>query len=125
MCEGYTSVSCLLHPPAGDAACNPGMCRDWESNQRPFGLQAGTQSTEPHQPGIIVHFYYCYYAGIFIFVTQYHAHISASLFHLINAPWVPFNTNSTSSVVMTTQHPLHGFKNWSCFETQNKKLQST
>ena len=24
---------------------------DWESNQRPFGLQASTQSTEPHQPG--------------------------------------------------------------------------
>ena len=24
---------------------------DWESNQRPFSLQAGTQSTEPHQPG--------------------------------------------------------------------------
>ena len=24
---------------------------DWESNRRPFGLQSGTQSTEPHQPG--------------------------------------------------------------------------
>ena len=28
-----------------------GMCPDWESNKRPLGLQAGTQSTEPHQPG--------------------------------------------------------------------------
>ena len=27
------------------------MCPDWESNWRPFGSQAGTQSTEPHQPG--------------------------------------------------------------------------
>ena len=38
-------------PPTGDMARNPGMCPDWESNQPPFGLQAGTQSTDPHQPG--------------------------------------------------------------------------
>ena len=25
-------------------ACNPGMCPDWELNQRPFDLQAGTTS---------------------------------------------------------------------------------
>ena len=37
--------------PPGDLACNPGMCPDWESNWRQFGLQASTQSTEPHQPG--------------------------------------------------------------------------
>ena len=29
----------------------PPVCPDWESNQRPFGLKAGTESTEPHQPG--------------------------------------------------------------------------
>ena len=39
--------------PTGDLAHNPGMCPDWESNLRPFSLQAGTQSTEPHQPGLI------------------------------------------------------------------------
>ena len=38
-------------PPTGDMACNSGMCPDWESNQQPFGSQAGVQSTEPHQPG--------------------------------------------------------------------------
>ena len=37
----------------GDLACNPSMCPDWESNWRPFGLQAGTESTELHQPGRI------------------------------------------------------------------------
>ena len=37
--------------PTVDLACNPGMCPDWESNWRPFGLQAGAQSTEPHQAG--------------------------------------------------------------------------
>ena len=53
-----TSVSgCLLHAPTGDLACNPGMCPDWQLNQRPFGSQAGTQFTEPHQPGLLVPFY--------------------------------------------------------------------
>ena len=37
--------------PTGDLARNPHMCPDQETNQRPFGSQAGTQSTEPHQPG--------------------------------------------------------------------------
>ena len=38
-------------PPTGDLALDPGMCPDWESNQRPLGSQASTLSTEPHQPG--------------------------------------------------------------------------
>ena len=42
---------CVVVPPAGDLVSNPGMCPDWESNQRPFGSQASTQSTEPHQRG--------------------------------------------------------------------------
>ena len=37
-------------PPVGDQAHNPGICRDWESNQRLFGSQARIQSTEPHRP---------------------------------------------------------------------------
>ena len=37
-------------PLVGDLAHNPGMFPDWESNQWTFGLQAGAQSTEPHQP---------------------------------------------------------------------------
>ena len=36
--------------PTRDLARNPGICRDWESNPWRFGLQAGTQSTESHQP---------------------------------------------------------------------------
>ena len=38
--------------PTGSLASNPGMCPDWESNWRPFGSQASTQSIEPHQPGL-------------------------------------------------------------------------
>ena len=43
-------VPCV--PPTGNLACNSGICPDWESNQQPFGLQAGAQSSEPHQPGL-------------------------------------------------------------------------
>ena len=42
-------------PPTGDLAHNLGMCPDRESNQQPFALQAGTQSTEPQQPGYFMH----------------------------------------------------------------------
>ena len=42
---------CLSLAQTGDLACNPGMCPDPESNQRLFGSQAHTQSTELHQPG--------------------------------------------------------------------------
>ena len=41
-------------PLTGDLARNPGMCPDWESNHQPFDSQAGTQSTKPHQPGLIL-----------------------------------------------------------------------
>ena len=38
----------LAHPPTGDLAHNSGMCP--RLGIKP-GSQAGTQSTEPHQPG--------------------------------------------------------------------------
>ena len=50
--EKHHCVVASHAPPIGDPVRNPGMCPDWESNQRPFGLQAGTPSTEPHQPGL-------------------------------------------------------------------------
>ena len=48
----------LMHPapPTGHLASNPGMCPDWESNWQLFGSQAGTQSTELHQPGQLLQF---------------------------------------------------------------------
>ena len=51
-CARNTSIGCLpCTPPARDLAQNPCMYPDWESNQWPFNSQAGTQSTELHQPG--------------------------------------------------------------------------
>ena len=54
MGEKHQCVVASHAPPTGDLAHNPGMFPDWESNQRPFGWQAHTQSTELHQPGEIV-----------------------------------------------------------------------
>ena len=51
--EKHQCVVASRVPPTGDLACNPGMCPDWESNQRPFGLEACAQSTELHQMGLI------------------------------------------------------------------------
>ena len=47
----HQCVAASHTPPTGDLVHNPGMCFDWELNRRPFGSQASTQSTEPHQPG--------------------------------------------------------------------------
>ena len=49
--QQWVVASHSLH--AGDLVHNPGMCPDQKLNWLPFGLQAGTQSTEPHQPGHI------------------------------------------------------------------------
>ena len=46
----------LPHTSPRGLACNPGMCSDWESNQKPFGLLDDTQPTAPHQSGLILIF---------------------------------------------------------------------
>ena len=50
--EKHPCVVASQVPPTGELARNPGMCPDWGLNLQPFGSQAGTQSTEPHQPGL-------------------------------------------------------------------------
>ena len=49
--EKHQCVVVSHAPSTGDLACNTGMCPDWELNRQPFGSQASTQSTEPHQLG--------------------------------------------------------------------------
>ena len=43
---------CLLSTTYWGPSPQPGVCPDWESHWGPFGSQADTQSTEPHQPGL-------------------------------------------------------------------------
>ena len=38
--EKHQCVVASHAPPTGDLAHNTGMCPDWESNWRPFGLQS-------------------------------------------------------------------------------------
>ena len=63
-------------PPTGVPACNRGMCPDWELNQQPFDSQAGTESTEPHQPGqlrIFLKYFLCYpFPTSLLLVLQLH-----------------------------------------------------
>ena len=49
--EKHQCVVASRTPSNGDLAHNTGMCPDWDLYQWPIGLWAGTQSTEPHQPG--------------------------------------------------------------------------
>ena len=55
--EKHQCVVASRTPPTEDVAYNPGMCPDRELNQRSFGSQVGTQSTEAYQPGLKHSFY--------------------------------------------------------------------
>ena len=54
--EKHQCVVASHTPPTGHLVCNPDMRPDWELNRQLFGLQAGTQATELHQPGPIAFF---------------------------------------------------------------------
>ena len=50
--EKHQCVGASHAPLSGDLACNPNMCPVWELISRPPSPQAGSQSTEPYQPGL-------------------------------------------------------------------------
>ena len=51
--EKHQCVIASCTAPTRNLAHNTGICPIQESNWQPIRLQAGTQSTEPHQPGLI------------------------------------------------------------------------
>ena len=55
----------LQCPLLGTWPATQACALDWELNRQRFGSQAGTQSTEPHQPGTFVHFF----IGSFVFLA--------------------------------------------------------
>ena len=69
-------------PPTGDLARNPGMGPDWESNQRPFGSQACTQSTEPH-PGLNFLSIHCPFLVLHRFISFPHYRLKCGKFFLL------------------------------------------
>ena len=54
--EKHRCVVIFRAPTTEEQAHSPGMCPDWERNQRPFHSQASAQSTEPYQPGLCLKF---------------------------------------------------------------------
>ena len=55
--EKHQCMAASHGTPTGDLAHNPGMCPDQESNWQLLDSQAGTQSTEPQQPGLKLDFF--------------------------------------------------------------------
>ena len=51
MCEKYIGWLPLACSQLWTGPATQAHALEWESNLQPFGLQAGAQSTEPHQPG--------------------------------------------------------------------------
>ena len=62
-CARETSIAHFSQAPHWGPGCNAAICPNWESNQRPFGSQAGAQCTKPHQPGhksnAVIQIYLC------------------------------------------------------------------
>ena len=54
--EKHQCVVASHTPPTGDLAHSPGMCPDWESNWRPFGLQAGVHPLSHTSQGPLAYF---------------------------------------------------------------------
>ena len=84
-------------PSTGDLAYNSGMCPDWESNWGPFGLQASTESTEPHQPGHK-------YNSLYSFLTKLHLSIS-SLNTYIDSVIRYWSSYCVPATVLSVNHP--------------------
>ena len=63
----WLPLMCSALGTTGDLARNPGMCPNWELNQQPSDSQAGTQSTEPHQPRLLLDIFFYLFIYLFIF----------------------------------------------------------
>ena len=56
-----TTCGCLSCTPNWGPGLQPSLCSDWEAKWWPFGSQAGTQSTEPHQTGLFAFLFNNYF----------------------------------------------------------------
>ena len=72
--EKHQCIAAPRVPPIGFLGCNTGLSPDWQSNQRNFGLQAGTQSTEPQQPGLFLPMHKVRVKILFYSETKTHIH---------------------------------------------------
>ena len=103
--EKHQCVVASCTSPTGHLVSNPGRCSDWELNWQPFGSQACTQSTEPHQPVQEC----CMFTSILFSLSQ--AILISSHLHLSDFPppredgqiWLPVLTGVTHTVHENTR----------------------
>ena len=95
-------------PSSGDLARNPGMCPDWESNRRPFGLQAGAQSIESHQPELKYNLFFKDFVYLFLDKGEWkekererNISVWLPLMHPLSGPWP-----ATQACALTGNQPV-------------------
>ena len=75
--ERERNISASHAPPIGDLAHNPGVCPDWDPNWRLFDLQAGAQSTEPHQSELFFLVFFFFLIVIQLQLSPFFPHYSS------------------------------------------------
>ena len=86
-----------MSPLPGDLTHNPSMRPDLELNQRPFGSQASTQSSEPHQPELTS---FIFKKMSVQYPSQKNYSFSAILSSKISVPWKKQLIQGTTQVTV-------------------------
>ena len=93
----------------GDLAHSPGMCTDWESKQRPFGLKAHALSTEPHPSGFI--------KGLNRAISHLETRRASEGLYKMEEGWGKGANKRKEMIIFRPGHPLGG-REWQGFFRQ-------
>ena len=88
----------------GDLARNPGMCPDWESNWRPFGLQPALNPLSYTSQGCFFSFLFFFFSIFFplpFILLIFPSDLQSS--HCYLSPWVLFHFCSISPPLTSPQ----------------------
>ena len=66
-----TSIGASCSGPTRDGTSNPGICPNWESNQKPFSSQYHSQPTEPRRSGPHCSLFSDFLENVFLFVCVF------------------------------------------------------
>ena len=98
---------CLSSTPYWGPGPHPGMCPDWESNQQPFGSQASTQSSEPHQPRL---YFFKNYCGFPFLLTSFPSRLSVR--HSASLPGSSLGVILTQTFSLAEKSSWEGISGW-------------
>ena len=96
---------CLLHALYWGPGPEPRHEPNWESNRRPFGSQAGTQSTEQHQPGLVMRIFKIYSLSNFQICNTVLLTIVTMLYIIF--PWFIYFITGNLYLLTTSIHFAH------------------